>query len=285
MAPHLSILLMTCFINYFVSEPISSKAYTQLDSNSSIKTDEEDGRKRVLVYIKNGNGYVHDNRAASITCIQKIGKNNGFIVDHSDNPADINEENLKKYQAIVLSNTNNETFDTDGQKLAFQRFIEAGGGLVGIHSASGYERKWPWFTAALGGRFKRHPPLQKFDVKVVDANHPSTAHLNETWKWEDECYYTFHLNPEIHTLLAADLSTVNDSLKVDYPGEVFGNLFPLSWYMENYNGRQWYTALGHKIEYYEDPTFVQHLTGGIIWVLQNKHKIDYKKASKTLKVN
>lgn len=241
-----------------------------------------DTLKRVLVYIKNGEGYVHDNRQASIACIQRIGKTSGFLVDSTENPEDINEENLKKYSAIILSSTNNETFDTESQKLAFQRYIQAGGGLVGIHSASGSERKWPWFAATLGGKFKRHPPLQKFDIKVLDANHPSTKHLGEVWKWEDECYYSDHLNPEIHTLLAVDLNTITDSLKVQYPGKVFGNLFPLSWSLEKYDGRQWYTALGHKIEYYSDPTYIQHLNGGILWVLANNKPLNYQMATKTL---
>jgi|GEM_PF-7020376 len=36
---------------------------------------------KVLVYTKNGNGYVHDNRAASVKCIQALGTAHGFKVD------------------------------------------------------------------------------------------------------------------------------------------------------------------------------------------------------------
>lgn len=240
--------------------------------------------KKVLVYTKNGKGFVHDNIAASVAAIQKLGAENGFIVDVSDDPAVMTEQNLRQYSALIFSNSNNEGFDTDAQKLAFQRYIQAGGGFVGIHSASGSERQWPWFSRMVGGKFLRHPKLQPFDLHVIDPSHPSTAKLPAVWKWEDECYYLTNLNPDIHVVLAADLNTVEDDKKGEYPGAVFGHMFPTSWYHEFDGGRQWYTSLGHKIEYYTRPDFLQHLLGGIQWVLDRKGKLDYSKAGKTLKM-
>lgn len=233
------------------------------------------GVKKVLVYTKNGKGYVHENRATAAEAIRQLGTANGFLVDISENPEDITEANLKNYQAVVLANTNNETFDTDAQKLAFQRYIQAGGGLVGIHSASGSERQWPWFWRTLGGKFRRHPPLQRFEIAVLDRLHPATLHLPAQWSWEDECYYLDQLNPEMHVLLAAELNTVKDDQKSEYPGTTFGHQLPLSWCLETGRGRSWYTALGHKPEYYSDPVFRQHLLGGIIWVLGGTGPLDY----------
>lgn len=238
--------------------------------------------KRVLVYTKNGKGYVHDNRAASVEAIKKMGMDNGFAVDASENPADITEENLKNYHLIVLSNTNNETFDTDAQKLAFQRYIQAGGGMVAIHSACGSERQWPWFWHTIGGKFRRHAPLQAFDIQPIDRYHPSTLHIGDVWHWEDECYYLEHLNPGVHVLLAAEMNTVNDDKKSEYPGVIFGRQFPLAWCYETAMGRVWYTTLGHKIEYYADPVFRQHLLGGILWALDGTQQLNYSLASKTL---
>ena len=70
----------------------------------------------VLVYIKNGNGYVHENRAAGVAAIKQLGTQHGFSVTVSENPADFNETNLKQYNLVVFNNTNNEVFDTDEQK-------------------------------------------------------------------------------------------------------------------------------------------------------------------------
>ena len=237
---------------------------------------------RILVYTKNGKGYVHDNIPATVEALKKMGAEQGWQVDASDDPAVMTEENLKNYQALVFSNTNNETFDTEAQKLAFQRYIQAGGGFVGIHSACGSERSWPWFWKLVGGKFVRHPPLQPFDIEVVDHQHPITAHLEKTWPWEDECYYTNQLNPDIKVLLSADLRTVEDPKMAEYPGITFGNRFPLSWYHHFEGSRQWYTALGHKGEYYSDPKFVKLLSNGINWVLAGSQPLDYKKSTDSL---
>src|ERR1039458_3255646 len=57
---------------------------------------------RVLVYTKNqvGKGlYVHDNIPASVAAIKKLGEENSFAVDVSDDPAMFTDENLKRYKA------------------------------------------------------------------------------------------------------------------------------------------------------------------------------------------
>ena len=187
----------------------------------------------------------------------------GFGASNKGNP----EENLKKYSCLVFSNTCNDIFDTEQQKKALVDYIHAGGSFVGIHSASDSEKSWPWYTTMVGGKFKKHPAFQSFEIKVINKNHPSTAMLPEIWRKEDECYYMNELNPNIQVLLAADLRTVKDAEKEVYPGRIFGDYFPLAWYHEFEGARVFYTALGHDSKDYTDPVFIQHLTGGILWAL------------------
>jgi type 1 glutamine amidotransferase len=226
--------------------------------------------RQILVYTKNqvGKGlYVHDNIPASVEAIKKLGTNNNFAVEVSTNAADFTDANLKKYKAIVFDNTNNEIFDNEDQKAALQRYIRAGGGFVGIHSASGSMRQWPWFWSVLGGKFSRHAKLQKFTVLVKDATNPSTAHLPAKFEWTDEFYYVTNMPADLHILLAGDLTKLDDPGKEKYPGKLFGDEFPLAWCHEFDGGREWYTALGHQIEHYADPMFTKHLLGGILWAM------------------
>jgi len=228
-------------------------------------------KSHVLIYTKNevGEGlYIHDNIAASVEALQKICDSHGITCDVSDDPALYTPENLTKYDAIIFSNSNNKAFDTPEQRDAFQQYIRNGGGFMGIHSACASERDWPWFWAMIGGKFVRHPVLQKFDLKVIDPDHPSTKHLDDTWHWEDECYLLNNLNPDIKVVLAVDLTTIEDDQLDKFPGDIFGSLFPLAWYHTYDGGRQFFTALGHKIEYYSDVNFVKHLEGGLLWVLE-----------------
>jgi type 1 glutamine amidotransferase len=224
-------------------------------------------QKKILIYTRNGEGYVHDNIEASVKALQEICNEINVETEVSDNPESFSGVNLSRFNAVIFTNTNNEAFLTEDQRDEFKEFIKSGGGFIGIHSACGSERNWPWFWAMLGGKFLRHPPLQPFDIRVIDKNNPSTGFLPDPWKWEDECYFMNNLNPDIHVLLAVDLNTIKDENMDEYPGKTFGDLFPLSWCHQFDGGREWYTALGHKIEHYSDPLFRQHLSGGIRWVL------------------
>lgn len=112
--------------------------------------------KHVLVYTRNGKGYVHDNIQASVEAIKKMGAENGFAVDATDDPLFFTDATLEQYKTLVFANTNNEAFLNDSQRDAFKHYIESGGGFVGIHSASGSERDWPYFWSVLGGKFVRH---------------------------------------------------------------------------------------------------------------------------------
>lgn len=232
---------------------------------------------RVLVYTKNGTGYVHDNIPASIEAIGDLAKEHGFSVDVSDAPAVFAEDTLKKYNALVFSNTNNVVFDTDAQRVALMRYVQAGGGFAAIHSASGSERTWKWFAGLLGGRFSRHAPIQTFGVRILDRTHPSVAHLPARWERDDECYYLVRMNVNMRILAVNDLTTIKDTKEAP---ATFGDVFPSVWYQEFDGGRQWYTSLGHRKEDYARPEFRRHLLGGIQSVVRAA-PLDYTRAYAT----
>jgi type 1 glutamine amidotransferase len=225
----------------------------------------------VLIYTHNGltadgkKGFVHDNIAAATAALEKLGKENGFATVVSDDPAVFTKDPLKQYRAIIFNNSNNAAFDTEEQKKAFQDYIHGGGGFVGIHSATGSERKWPWFWQLIGGTFAWHAPLQKFTINIVDKKHPSTQFFtSDTWPWEDE-FYVMKEQPEgLRVLLAGNIKPLKG---VKNP-EKLPDTIPLAWCHEFEGARSFYTALGHKKEYYSDELFLKHLLGGIKWSMK-----------------
>jgi len=234
---------------------------------------------KVLVYtrnfVTNGKGYVHDNIATSVEAIRSLGVENGFGVDASDDPKVFTSQNLKQYKAIVFSNSNHEAFENDEQRDAFKEFVRGGGGVVGIHIATGTERKWPYFWSVMGGRFVRHPKLQKFTIVVKDAKHPATAGLPPKFEWEDECYLFDNMNPNVKVLLTADPAQLDDPKKGELPGgELRDGFYPLSWYNTFDGGRQYYTSLGHKKEHYAEPLLRTQIAGGILWAMAKKKRAD-----------
>lgn len=142
---------------------------------------------RILVYTKNGKGYVHDNIAASVACIQSLAADNEFTIDVSDDASVFTADNLKKYNLLIFTSTNNDVFDNDDQRVAFRRYIEAGGGFVGIHSVTGTERNWKWFKMMIGETFSWHAKFQRFRIKKIDASHSSMQGVPAVWEREDEC--------------------------------------------------------------------------------------------------
>ena len=268
LSPVIYILIFTLIISSFSFSPQQGK------------WDNRTGRlkgTRILVYTRNGEGFVHKSIPAGVDAMKKLSEENGFHIDISEDPGLFTDQNLGQYHAIVFLNTNNDVFDTDEQRVSFVRYIQAGGGFVGIHIVTGTERNWTWFKQMVGAKFDRHPPSQKFIVKGFDRSHPSVAHLPDEWEVEDEPYYVKEFNPGVRVLMINDLSTIED--KKGKP-EVFGNNYPSAWCNTFDGGRQWYTSLGHHDYIYKEPIFLQHVLGGLKWVVVNG-KPNYRKASST----
>jgi type 1 glutamine amidotransferase len=240
---------------------------------------------RVLVYTKNGKGYVHDNIPSAVAAIKKLATEKGFHVDVSDDPAVFTEDNLKQYTFLLFPSTNNDVFDTDAQRVAFRRYIQAGGGLVGLHSVIGTERNWRWFKMMLGGKFVYHPKFQPLEIKVLDKSHPSMAGMPSVWKKEDECYFMTELYPGINVLMAHDLSAMKpnekDAEKIKELANDFGDYYPAVWHHNFDGGTIWITTLGHNKNDYQDSTYVHHILQGMTYVASKVGKIDYSKAYAT----
>ena len=240
----------------------------------------------VLVYTKNGKGYVHDNIPSAVACLQQFGKKYGFRVDTSSNTSVMTESNLKQYTMLIFPSTNNDVFDNDEQRLAFRRYLEAGGGFVGIHSVTGTERNWKWFKMMLGGTFSWHAKFQKFNVKIIDPSHPSVQGLPNTWSKGDEFYFAKELYPGPKVLMAHDITSL-DTTDATQKANIIKNaggyaeLYPSVWTYDFDGGHTWVTTLGHDKKDYSDPLYMQHLLQGIRYVASRYVSIDFKKAYAT----
>jgi hypothetical protein len=104
----------TSYNNATISNSII-KATTNNHLNEVVK--DKLAGSQVLVYTKNGKGYVHDNIASAVACIEQLGKTNNFKVEVSDDPSVFTEANLKKYQLLIFTSTNNDVFDNDEQRV------------------------------------------------------------------------------------------------------------------------------------------------------------------------
>jgi cytochrome c len=225
---------------------------------------------RVLVFSKTA-GFRHSSIPNGIAAIRKLGQENGFAVDATEDATAFTSKNLARYRAVVFLNTTGDVLDAPQQD-DFERYIQAGGGYVGVHSATDTEYDWPWYGRLAGAWFTSHPNnpnVRTGTYRVLDKSHPSTDGFPDSLVREDEFYNFKSIDPTIHVLIEID--------EKSYQGGTNGDHHPMSWYHDFDGGRAWYTNMGHTEATYSEPLFLKHLLGGLRYAM-GTGKIDFGRA-------
>ncbi len=211
---------------------------------------------KVLVFSKT-EGFRHASIEDGKIALLAMAKEKGFTIDTTEDASVFQQKKLQNYNVVVFLSTTGNILN-ESQQLEFQRFIQAGGGYVGIHAAADTEYEWPWYGKLVGGYFNGHPNnpnVREADIQRIDKEHISTSHLPDKWHRNDEWYNYKNLNPNMTVLLNLDEST--------YQGGTNGESHPIAWYHEFDGGRAWYTGGGHTSESFDEPEFLTHIWGGI----------------------
>jgi cytochrome c len=113
--------------------------------------------RKIMVFI----GTAGDASSAStgVQAILKLGKDNDFTVDTTSDAGWFLEDTLKNYSAIAFLNTGGGSLN-NYQQADLERYIQAGGGYVGIHAATGVN-DWGWYGRLTGGA--NHPRAFQHD--------------------------------------------------------------------------------------------------------------------------
>ena len=233
----------------------------------------------MVVFSKTA-GFRHDAIETGIDFLKKIAVEKQMNVVATEDASYFTEQNLQNHQLVVFLNTTGDVLNKS-QQAAFERFIQAGGGFLGVHSATDTEYSWPWYNDLVGAYFLSHPNrpnvrTAQFD-KVDKDNHISTRHMPARFEITDE-FYNFK---------SLKLDLIKPLIKIDettYEGGANGDNHPMSWYHEFDGGKAFYTALGHTKEMYTNPLFVEHIKGAIDYLLNSGSpgKLDYSKARSKL---
>lgn len=212
----------------------------------------------ILVFSKTA-GYRHQSIPAGIKLLTKMGDKNNWKVNFSEDSNDFTDEKLSKIDVLVFLSTSGNVLNVAQQK-ALQKYVANGNGFVGIHSASGTELEWDWYSAMIGAKFKNHPKVQTAELMVDTASdHPSIKGFKEVEVFKDE-WYNF-VNPVAKYVTV--LASVDES---SYEGQKMNtDKHPISWYHHYDGGRVFYTALGHTVETINDVRFYKHIEGGVLW--------------------
>jgi cytochrome c len=211
---------------------------------------------RVLLFSKT-TVFRHDAIGAATAALTALGAEAGYVADATEDASRFSAAGLAPYQVVVFLLTTGDVLN-DGQQAAFEAWVRAGGGYVGVHSASDTEYDWPFYGELVGTYFADHPAIQGATVKVERTDHPATVTLPATWARTDE-WYNFRTNPRPQVTV---LATVDETT---YTGGTMGADHPVAWAHERLGGRAFYTAMGHAAEAYAEPLFRQVLAGALRW--------------------
>lgn len=208
----------------------------------------------VLVFSKT-EGFRHDSIPAGIEAIRELGAANDFTVTATEDDSAFTPGNLARYEAVVFLSTTGDVLD-DEQQSAFESYIQAGGGFVGVHAAADTEYDWPFYGNLVGAYFASHPAIQPATVTVQDRGVAASASLPQNWVRTDE-WYNYRTNPRS---TARVLATLDEST---YTGGTMGADHPHIWCKTYGGGRSFYTGGGHTIASYSESAFLAQLLGGI----------------------
>lgn len=205
------------------------------------------GAERLRVLFLGDNGHHRPTQRAQQLLLALA--RNGIDLFYTDTLEDLNDNELRRYQALVLYN--NHLTVGEEQLASLMRFVGDGGGLVVIHCASASFQNSEEFIRLVGAAFKSHG-TGTFSSVRVEGTHPAIAGVPAISSWDETYVHTKH-NPVNRTVLEVRRENGHDE--------------PWTWVRTYGEGRVFYTAWGHDQRTWGTPGFQQLIGQGIRWTI------------------
>lgn len=231
----------------------------------------------VLVFSKT-NGFRHvEGIAGGAKALQAITSKHRWGMFHTENGAVFSEQDLARFDVVVFLNASGDML-SDAQESAFQSWLTAGGGWLGIHAAGDSSHLgWQWYRDNLiGATFTAHimgPQFQTATVVLENHQHPALRDLPNIWQHEEE-WYSWEESPRAEGFTV--LATIDESSYVpvaDFMGtqtDLRMGDHPVVWTNCIGNGKSVYAAMGHRAEAFEQPQFRQLLGNALTWLIDTR---------------
>jgi len=221
---------------------------------------DDSGRLQILFL---GHNSEHHNSASYLPLLSSSLSKEGIYFTYTGNPDDLNEENLDKYDGLMIY-ANHEQI-TPEQESALLNFVEKGRGFIPVHCASFCFQNSPKYISLVGAQFSKHG-TDTFTTSIIKKDHVIMNGLNEFSTW-DETY--------VHDKISSDITVLMERVEGDHHE-------PWTWIRESGKGRVFYTAYGHDERTWNKPGFQQLLKEGILWAVGEEAKTKWEKFRKEI---
>lgn len=230
-----------------------SKMGGSATGTSAVKTGAVKGRRAEVLFLGHNSKH-HDSGKYAPWLAVKLFKS-GINMSYTADLADINAENLKKYDGLIIY-ANHDSL-SPSQESAMKAFVEGGKGLIPIHSASGCFRNSSWYIKTIGGQFASHK-TGTFKNTILKPDHQVMKGITDFQTW-DETYVHKNLNP--------DKTVLGERVEGRPEGEVHE---PYTWVRNEGKGRVFYTAYGHEDSTWTNRGFLDLVRNGVLWAIGDK---------------
>ena len=200
-----------------------------------------DGERIEVLFL--GDGGLHQ-PAERLRDVATSMLNRGISLYYTEDLADVNLENLRRYDAFLLY-ANHEGELPAEQETALLQYVEEGGGFVPLHSASANFPASEVFVQLVGGQFASHG-AGVFRTRIAEPDHDLMKGFPGFESWDETYVHRSH-NPDGRTVL-------------EYREDE-----PYTWTRRQGNGRVFYTAWGHDERTWRNEGFHDLLERGIRW--------------------
>jgi type 1 glutamine amidotransferase len=206
---------------------------------------------------------------AAMDWLQKKGAEEGFAVDYIRTTDPIDDEFLAAHKVFIQLNYPPYRW-TPVAEAAFRKAMSQGTiGWIGFHHASllgkfdGFEMS-PFFHEFMGNIvFKSYiPDFATGTVHVEDAAHPVIEGLPQSFRIENDEWYTYDRSPrpDVHVLANVDENSYEPARTVKMGDH------PVIWTNPHYKARNVYFQFGHKGALLQNAYFRQLFLNSIHWL-------------------
>ena len=219
-----------------------------------LAADDPAKKLRALVFSKTA-GFRHDSIPAGVAALQGLGTQKNWQVDSTEDASLFTDAVLSHYDVVIFVSTTGDVLN-DAQQAAFERFIRAGKGYVGIHAAADAEYDWRWYGKLVGAYFRNHPAGTPTATVVRGGHHgpvhgrasrPAGAGLTSgtTTRRRSTCKRrTTTARATRPACTSCSRWTSPPTPRTTGPTAMDDD-HPISWCQRYDGGRSWYTGIGH----------------------------------------
>ncbi len=228
----------------------------------------------ILLFSKTNSFRHREGIKAGVRLVETMAKSIEWSVFHTENGAVFNADDLARFGVVMSLNTSGDIL-SDAQQVAFQEWLQAGGGWVGVHSAGdGSHKDWPWYVENLiGADFSAHilgPQFQTAKVINELPQHPVMRLSPQQWSHEEE-WYSWEESPrgKGFTILARIDEDSYSPVQKAFGREVDLRMgdHPVVWARCVGRGRAVYSAMGHNAAAFASAEYQQLLGAAMVWAM------------------